>query len=380
MPFVEAAGAIAHYRAERAAGFAMPAPRIDAAMDGLWREVLTLAPPIRNPTPSPHPTLSRPPASRRPEPCSFSPVVPRFLSLPGARRPGPPVADRVTLWPVSTTQATEVTVESLPGRLRVLANTAGHTTPSRTIRAGGPPAISCAASPARALDVGAVRWGAALAALLLFLAWFLFFVPSGPTGMPPIDARTRRLNARPILPAANRHAIDDGPAFVDDPVERVRKRPPRRRRSDETAAPMNKDPLYGIDLDGPSPRATRSAIPGRWGSGWPPLAAIRTLGIACFMLAGVVWCVPALVDPAPSVASPSAFGLARAACAAFETARDPSGSRPARMGTGHANAPAGARPGVLGNDRTTNEELYLSDDDLRTHLLVLGGTGAQDRP
>ena len=45
MPFVEAAGALAHYRAERAAGFAMPAPRIDAAMDGLWREVLTLAPP-----------------------------------------------------------------------------------------------------------------------------------------------------------------------------------------------------------------------------------------------------------------------------------------------------------------------------------------------
>ena len=45
MPFVEAAGALAHYRAERVAGFAMPAPRIDAAMDGLWREVLTLAPP-----------------------------------------------------------------------------------------------------------------------------------------------------------------------------------------------------------------------------------------------------------------------------------------------------------------------------------------------
>ena len=73
------------------------------------------------------------------------------------------------------------------------------------------------------------RWrrplgGTALAALLLFLAWFLFFVPSGPTGMPPIDATDPALNARPTPP---RTAVpfDDGPAFVDDPVERVREAP-----------------------------------------------------------------------------------------------------------------------------------------------------------
>ena len=40
MPFVEAAGAIAHYHAERAAGGALPTPHIHGAMDGLWREVL----------------------------------------------------------------------------------------------------------------------------------------------------------------------------------------------------------------------------------------------------------------------------------------------------------------------------------------------------
>ena len=45
LPFVEAAGAIAHYHAERAAGFARPAPAVDRALDGLWREVLMLAPP-----------------------------------------------------------------------------------------------------------------------------------------------------------------------------------------------------------------------------------------------------------------------------------------------------------------------------------------------
>lgn len=131
-------------------------------------------------------------------------------------------ADRVTLWPVSTTQATVLTVESLPaGGYGVLANAGDQTTllahyPSRrTARhqlrrlAGGSPG----------------RWrrplgGAALAALLLFLVWFLFFVPSGPTGMPPIDAMDPApTSVPPAVPS------DDGPAFVDDPVERVREAP-----------------------------------------------------------------------------------------------------------------------------------------------------------
>ncbi len=134
-------------------------------------------------------------------------------------------AERVTLWPVSATQETVLTVESLPeGGYGVLANTAGLTT-----RLAHYPSRRTARHQLRRLaGVSPGRWRplgyAALAALLLFLAWFLFFVPSGPTGMPPIDAMDPALNARPTPP---RTAVpsDDGPAFVDDPVERVREAP-----------------------------------------------------------------------------------------------------------------------------------------------------------
>ena len=146
-------------------------------------------------------------------------------------------AERVTLWPVSTTQATVLTVESLPaGGYGVLANAAGHTTllahyPSRrTARhqlrrlAGGSPG----------------RWrrplgSAALAALLLFLAWFLFFVPSGPildrappvdpTGMPPVGAADPAPTSVPPTLVPPAVPSDDGPAFVDDPVARLREAP-----------------------------------------------------------------------------------------------------------------------------------------------------------
>ena len=135
-------------------------------------------------------------------------------------------AERVTLWPVSTTQATVLTVESLPaGGYGVLANTAGHT----TLLAHYPGRRQARHQLRRLAGVSSGRWRrplgyAALAALLLFLAWFLFFVPSGPTGMPPIDAMDPALNARPTPP---RTAVpsDDGPAFVDDPVERLREAP-----------------------------------------------------------------------------------------------------------------------------------------------------------
>jgi len=135
-------------------------------------------------------------------------------------------ADRLTLWPVSTTQATEVTIESLSGGgYGILANTAGHT----TLLAHYPGRRTARHQLRRLAGEGAGRWrrplgSAALAALLLFLAWFLFFVPSGPTGMPPIDAMDPALNARPTPP---RTAVpfDDGPAFVDDPVERLREAP-----------------------------------------------------------------------------------------------------------------------------------------------------------
>ena len=144
-------------------------------------------------------------------------------------------AERVTLWPVSTTQETVLTVESLPeGGYGVLANAAGLTT-----RLAHYPSRRTARHQLRRLaGVSPGRWRplgyAALVALLLFLAWFLFFVPSGPipdrvpsvdpSGRPQVGTTDPVPNATsiPIPPAA---PPDDGPAFVDDPVERLREAP-----------------------------------------------------------------------------------------------------------------------------------------------------------
>ncbi|MEI2806780.1 MAG: hypothetical protein V9G18_12820 [Albidovulum sp.] len=141
-------------------------------------------------------------------------------------------AERVTLWPVSTTQETVLTVESLPeGGYGVLANAAGHTT-----RLAHYPSRRQARHQLRRLaGVSSGRWRrplgyAALAALLLFLAWFLFFVPSGPlpdrapsvdpTGRPPVGTTDPAPTSVP--PTA---PPDDAPAFVDDPLERLREVP-----------------------------------------------------------------------------------------------------------------------------------------------------------
>ena len=136
-------------------------------------------------------------------------------------------AERVTLWPVSTTQATVLTVESLPaGGYGVLANTAGHT----TLLAHYPGRRQARHQLRRLAGVSSGRWRrplgyAALAALLLFLAWFLFFVPSGPTGMSPIDAMDPAPTSVPPTSVPPAAPSDDGPAFVDDPVARLREAP-----------------------------------------------------------------------------------------------------------------------------------------------------------
>lgn len=146
-------------------------------------------------------------------------------------------AERVTLWPVSTTQETVLTVESLPeGGYGVLANAGDHT----TLLAHYPGRRTARHQLRRLAGVSPGRWsrllgGAALAALLLFLVGFLFFVPSDPwpdrvppvdpTGMPPVGAVDPALNARPT-PAPTAVPSDDGPAFVDDPVERGREAAP----------------------------------------------------------------------------------------------------------------------------------------------------------
>lgn len=141
---------------------------------------------------------------------------------------------------------------------------------------------------------------------------------------------------------------------------------------------MKKHPLYGIDLDqAVSARAAqrdsrtlgqRLAAAGRDPNG---------LGIACFVLAGIAWCVPALVDLSALGGLAIGFWAWRLRpVLPFKLPATYRGLDPHEREPG-TRMPRAARGLLfLGNDRTTNEELYLTDDDLRTHLLVLGGTGA----
>ena len=141
---------------------------------------------------------------------------------------------------------------------------------------------------------------------------------------------------------------------------------------------MNKDPLYGIDLD--RAVSARDAQRDSRTLGQRLAAAGRDpnmLGIACFMLAGVVWCVPALVDL--GALGGLAIGLWAWRVRPVLPLKLPATHRgldPHEWAPGTRTPQPARGLAFLGNDRTTNEELYLSDDDLRTHLLVLGGTGA----
>ncbi|MCP5451339.1 MAG: hypothetical protein H6972_12495 [Gammaproteobacteria bacterium] len=101
------------------------------------------------------------------------------------------------------------------------------------------------------------------------------------------------------------------------------------------------------------------------------------LGVACFVLAGVAWAFPAVVDLA-------ALGGVVLAGVAWRLRPVLPLKLPDRhVGADpHERTPGSDRPRpacgllYLGNDRFTGEELYLSDEDARTHFLVLGGTGA----
>lgn len=141
---------------------------------------------------------------------------------------------------------------------------------------------------------------------------------------------------------------------------------------------MNKDPLYGIDLD--QAVSARDAQRDSRTLGQRLAAAGRdpnVLGIACFMLAGVVWCVPALVDL--GALGGLAIGLWAWRVRPVLPLKLPATHRgldPHEWAPGTRTPQPARGLAFLGNDRTTNEELYLTDDDLRTHLLVLGGTGS----
>ena len=136
-------------------------------------------------------------------------------------------AERVTLWPVSTTQETALTVEALPeGGYGVLANTGGDA----TLLAQYPSQRIARRQLRRLVGEGTGHWGrllggTVLAAFLLFLVWFLFFVPSDPAAIEmPSVATNPTPNITPI-PVPRAVPSDDGPAFVDDPAERLQEAP-----------------------------------------------------------------------------------------------------------------------------------------------------------
>ena len=103
----------------------------------------------------------------------------------------------------------------------------------------------------------------------------------------------------------------------------------------------------------------------------------EVLGVACVLLAGVAWFAPALVDIA--ALGGVVVGLLSARLQPELPLKLPATYRGLDP---HEWQPGTRRPRpargllFLGNDRTTGEELYLSDDDVRTHFLVLGGTGS----
>ena len=100
------------------------------------------------------------------------------------------------------------------------------------------------------------------------------------------------------------------------------------------------------------------------------------LGVASCVLASVAWLFPALADVA-------ALGGIALGWLAWRLPVELPFKLPERAGRldPHEREPGTDRPlparGLLyvGNDRCTGEELYLSDEDARTHFLLLGGTG-----
>ena len=142
-------------------------------------------------------------------------ALPRLHLVPGA------VAcfhdDCITLLPVSTVQETVMTAEPL--------SSGGH---GVILNVGGS-ALVVAQYPTRRLARRQLRrlagdggWGVAgwggrgsVVAALLFLIWFLFFLPGDPSSSALAladPAPTARVAGHPSAPAA------DGPAFIDDPA------------------------------------------------------------------------------------------------------------------------------------------------------------------
>jgi hypothetical protein len=145
--------------------------------------------------------------------------------------------DRITLFPLAPSPETALTVQPLPGGgYGVILNEGGDPS-NATVVAQYPTRPSTRRQLRRlAADAG---WSAAgwlgrglLLAALLFVAWFLFFVPGDPAalaalegraagdGLPSPPSAAAPATGRAVGPPAGVPA-DDGPAFVDDPADRV---------------------------------------------------------------------------------------------------------------------------------------------------------------
>lgn len=157
--------------------------------------------------------------------------------------------DRITLFPLACNlQAspapapeTALTVQPLPGGgygviLGVIPDGGGD--PSNATVVAQYPTRPSARRQLRRLAADA-GWSAAgwlgrglLLAALLFVAWFLFFVPGDPAALAALEGRAAG-DGSPSPPSAAAPATgravgppagvpaDDGPAFVDDPADRV---------------------------------------------------------------------------------------------------------------------------------------------------------------
>jgi len=138
------------------------------------------------------------------------------------------------------------------------------------------------------------------------------------------------------------------------------------------------EPLRGLDLE--LAASAREVQRDSRTLGQRLAAALRrppVLGVVCWALAGAVWFYPALIDVAVLLGIGIGWvaGRRRPRLPLKLPGRylglDPHERQP---GTGKLQRARGLL--LLGNDRADGAELYHSDEDARTHCLVLGGTGS----
>jgi len=160
-------------------------------------------------------------------------TLPRLHLVPGA------VArihdDRITWMPLSNTQETVMTAESLPGgSYGVILNANG-----RLSILAQYPTLWQARRQLRQLAGGAGwrwiagLWRVLLVGALLLWVWFLFFLPGDPSARSAHRPAVGAVSDDPVAIASAPQP--DGPAFIDDPMDRTRE--PAARTLDTESGP-----------------------------------------------------------------------------------------------------------------------------------------------